>query len=188
MDKFLVLKPLIQKTAESDFFKKCFLWFFRVLAALTFIGFIFVSVKLWGNVSSTLPAEVIVIFVIAQLILLFMTFVIINIMLIRADDIAAIPQATDYIVVPVFILILKMTGEILGSIFALVGIIFGIAMMVVKSDAGGLSAIPMVNYFADAGIAAIIVGPMYGLFMLALFHAFAELLTVLVDIARNTKK
>ena len=75
-----------------------------------------------------------------------------------------------------------------GFLVALVGIIFGIAMMVVKSDAGGLSAIPMVNYFADAGIAAIIVGPMYGLFMLALFHVFAELLTVLVDIARNTKK
>ncbi len=190
MDKILLLKPFIKKLSDSSFFKKCFFWILRAIAVFTLIGFIYVSFKLLSLLEnvSMLPGEIIAIIFIAEIIMLILTFIIINIILVRADDIMALPDANDYVASPVVIILIKMTGEIFLTVFALLGVVSGIAMFAIGKQMGNLSGIPVAGFLADFGGAAVIIGPLYGFMMLATFYASAELISFLMDIARNTKR
>lgn len=189
MDKFFLLKPFLKLIQEGGFFKNCFFWLVRILAGLTVVAFLYASFNIWDKMSFDLPAEFIIIAVVIQLVLLLLTYVIVNILWIRADDIQALPVSTDYIVIPVIVVFVKMTGEILGAFFTLLGIVSGLAIIAI----GKLPALPMLDFFAGnsglaGGLIAIIGGPLYGILMMTICYYAAEQLGVFVDIARNTRR
>ncbi|HNW30623.1 MAG TPA: hypothetical protein PKN50_19260, partial [Spirochaetota bacterium] len=113
---------------------------------------------------------------------------IINILWYRSADIDALPQSTDYIVIPVCVIFIKMVGETLGLFYVLGGLAAGIGIWIVGSvpmGIPGLSIIAGGGGFAG-GLTAIISGPILGFLLLSLFYLIAEQIGVFVDIARNT--
>ncbi|HMY11456.1 MAG TPA: hypothetical protein PKC74_07520, partial [Turneriella sp.] len=99
MEKILILRPLLKRISEGSIFRVLFAWAMRIEAALTVLGVIYGSVKLWGLVrGGGAPASAYFGLLIVQIALLILGLVIVNILLVRAEDIARQPVGSDYIV------------------------------------------------------------------------------------------
>ena len=189
-DRFLLLKPFLKMISEGKFFTGIFSLFLRILAVITLLGFLFITFKLWQGVASGFDVKLFFASFFIQLILIVLVFMVLNILLIRANDIYTLPLATDYIVIPIFVIVAKMLGEIMAVFYALMGIAAGLAIWIVGSlpmQAPGMSAISGGTGFAG-GAMAILGGPILGFICLSIFYFIAEQIGVFVDIARNTRK
>lgn len=194
MDQFLILKPFIKKLSEGNVFTNFFFWFLRILAALSLIGFLYVSILLWSNIADFdgIPGQFILIAIIAQLLLAALVYAIINIFMTRADDIKVLSTAKDYILTPVTVIFIKMTGEILGSFYAFIGIVTAISIWVLGPMIKQLPLIPGMDLFTGTsgfigGLIALFGGPVLGFIILGLNYLIAELFQIVVDFLRNTK-
>ena len=174
MDKFLILKPFIKKLAEGNVFTKFFFWFLRSLAALSLAGFLYVSIELWINIADApgIPGEFIFIAIIAQLLLAVLVYAIINILMTRADDIKVLATAKDYIVTPITVIFIKMSGEIAGVFYTFIGIVTGIAIWALGPMMKSLPSIPGMDLFTGTsgfvgGLIAIVGGPVVGFLVLS---------------------
>ncbi|HPS59278.1 MAG TPA: hypothetical protein PK514_14325 [Spirochaetota bacterium] len=194
MKKILLLKPFMQTLAQGKTFTKFFFWFLRIIAALTLLGFIYVSVELWTNVPfSNVEGKVIVLALLAQILLAILVFVVCNILLVRADDFNAMNTSLDYILIPITIKFIRLSGEILGAFYAFIGIVTGIAILTLGPLMKSLPSIPGMDLFSGnggiiGGIIAIVGGPAVGFIMLCVHYLFAEIFQVLVDYFRNTRR
>jgi len=86
-----------------------------------------------------------------------------------------------------------MAGEILGTFYAFIGIVCGIAIWSLGPLMKSLPAIPGMDLFTGnvgfvGGIIAIIGGPAIGFIALALNYLLAEFLQICVDYLRNTRR
>ncbi|HNL53483.1 MAG TPA: hypothetical protein PKI36_03665, partial [Turneriella sp.] len=101
MEKILILRPLLKRISEGSIFRVLFAWAMRIEAALTVLGVIYGSVKLWGLVrGGGAAASAYFGLLIVQIALLVLGLVIVNILLVRAEDIERQPVGSDYIVTP----------------------------------------------------------------------------------------
>jgi hypothetical protein len=175
--------------SDGNFFRTLFAWVLRVEAGLTVIGIFYGSVKLWGLVRGEhAPASLYLGLLIVQLALLVLAIIIVNILLIRAEDIEKLPLGTDYIVTPIFVLFEKTAGEIGAAVYSVLGIAAGLFIWI----SGFAIPLPIPGLSGGegfiAGLLTMIVGVIIGLVVLLLAYLTAELTGALVDIARNTKK
>jgi hypothetical protein len=197
MDKFLVLKPFLKMISQGKFFSLIFTWVLRVFAGLTVIGFLFGSYTLWytiinaiGPMETSMAIRFIIATLFLQIILAAMVYAVINILWFRSVDIEALPQATDYIVIPVMVVFIKMTGETIAVFYALAGIAAGLAMWIAGAMPMPIPGLGPLSGGAGfvGGLIAIIGGPILGFMFLSLFYFLAEQIGVFVDIAKNTKR
>lgn len=190
IEKILLIRPFLKKISEGNFFTKIFSWFLKILAALALVGFLFVSYKLWDSLSSGFEIKVFFVCLFIEIIMIAMIFVIVNILLIRSIDIDSLPLSTDYTVIPIFVIVVKMLGEIFAVYFTLMGLGAGIAIWIVGAVPPlfpGMSQMGSGGGIAG-GFIAIILGPIVGFMMLSISYLIAEQIGVFVDIARNTKR
>ncbi len=190
MEKFLLLKPVLSMISEGNFFTKVFCWVLRIFAALMLIGFIFGSYRLWYPLSFGFEAKIVAANIFLQVIFAGLAYGIINILWYRSVDIDALPQSTDYIVIPVCVVFIKMVGEILGLVYVLGGLAAGLGIWIVGNVPMGIPGLSLIGGgggFAG-GLSAIITGPILGFLLLSLFYLVAEQIGVFVDIARNTRQ
>ncbi len=189
MSKFLFMKPVLEQIADGAFFKKAFAWVLRIIAGLMAFGSLLGWFYMWYLLFSSKSAKIIMGGVVIQVLFAVLVYVIVHTLLIRAGNIDELESAKDYMVIPISGIFFKMVGEISGSVVAFFGVIGGIASwvgagalmrMVPGMSAGGSGFI--------AGLTSIITGVLGGFFLLVLFYLIAEQITVLADIARNTKK
>ena len=198
LEKLFITTPLLRAVSQGKFFTKVFAWILRICAVLFVIGFIYFSVRLW--ISFAHGAElgnsvgVFFAFLFAQLLAIPLFYIIINIFLVRANTITDLPLQTDYVVIPVAVQLVKMTGEVLATCAAIFGIFVTLALLVTGGgggmgllDALGFGRLGMLSG-ASFGYFAFIAGPVIGFLMLVFFYSIGELIGALVDIARNTKK
>ena len=190
LEKFLIMRPFLKMISDGKFFTKIFSWFLMILACLVLIGFLYSSYKLWYALSFGFDINRFFSNIFGEIILIALAVIIMNILLIRAADIAALPRSKDYIIIPSFVIFLKMIGEITGVFYALMGVAAGIAIWI--AGAVPLSVPGFRLFFSGGGFAggltAVIAGPLLGFLLLCLFYFIAEQVGVLMDIARNTKR
>ncbi len=190
MEKFLLLKPFLSLISQGKFFTKVFTWFLRLVACLILIGFLFGSYKLWYALSFGFNAALFFANLFLQILFIALVYAVINILWYRSMDIDSLPQSTDYVVIPVCVIFIKMIGEIMAVFYAIGGLAAGIAIWIaggVPMPIPGLSSLTGGGGFAG-GLTAIIGGPILGFLLLSLFYFIAEQIGVFVDIARNTKR
>jgi len=192
MDKILLLRPFIKMISEGKFFALFFSWVLRIQAALMVLGFLYGSFQMWSMMRGGVTFGLFVGLVIGQLLFAVLAFVLINILLVRADDINNLPLSTDYFVMPIIVIFVKMTGEIIGVFYAIMGIILGFGIWIMGGS-GVVPSIPGMGMFAGnsgflGGLIAIVGGPVLGFLLLSLFYFIGEQIGALVDIARNTKR
>lgn len=182
MNKILILEPFLKKISNGVLFNNIFSWLLKIFSGLTLLVTLWVSWKLWSNLSGSLPPEYFISALVAEIFLLAAGFVVFNILLIRANDIRNLPSVKIYVVTPVFVLFIRTLGEVLGSLYALLGLAIGLSSLLVDTP---MLPIPLPGL---TGAFAAIIGSIVGFFVVAYSYVFAEALNALVDIARNTKK
>lgn len=189
MDKILILRPLLRKISEGSIFRTLFSWALKIEAALTIVGVIYGSVKLWGLVKGGgAPASAYLGLIIVQVAILLLGIILVNILLVRAEDIEKQPLGADYIVTPIFVVFQKTLGEIGAAIYAVLGIAGGLFIWI----SGAEIPLPVPGLSGGdgfvGGLVAMIMGVSIGFVILSVSYLTAELTGAVVDIARNTKK
>jgi len=186
-DKVLVLKPFLKFLSEGRLFKLGFAWFLRILAAVFAIGFLVEWIGMWSDVFKMSGAMVLVLTIIMFL-AVATAFGIINLVLVKADEVAALPETKDYIVIPISVLFLKLIGEV--SVFMCT--LFGVSGFLISLTKEGKMFLKMIPFFKgsgfEAGITGLITALIVGFLSLFVWYLVAEQIGVLADIARNTKK
>ena len=190
INQYLFFKPWLKKISEGSFFRNVFVWFIRIIACFQVIALLGISYKMWSLLSMGFQAKLFFVILLIQLLVILLTYLVITVFLSRADDIAAIPVGNDYIVIPIFVIVTKMAGEIFAVFYTVIGIAAAFAIWIVGGmpmDIPGASMFSGNSGFAG-GLIALITGPVLGFIVLSLSYFIAEQLGVLVDIARNTRK
>ena len=190
INQYLFFKPWLKKISEGSFFRNVFVWFLRLIACFQVIALLGISYKMWSLLSMGFQGKLFFVILLIQLLVILLTYLVITVLLSRADDIAAIPVGNDYIVIPIFVIVTKMAGEIFAVFYAVIGIAAAFAIWIVGGmpmDIPGASMFSGNSGFAG-GLIALITGPVLGFIVLSLSYFIAEQLGVLVDIARNTRK
>ena len=190
INQYLFFKPWLKKISEGSFFRNVFVWFLRLIACFQVIALLGISYKMWSLLSMGFQGKLFFVILLIQLLVILLTYLVITVLLSRADDIAAIPVGNDYIVIPIFVIVTKMTGEIFAVFYTVIGIAAALAIWIVGGmpmDIPGASLFSGNSGFAG-GLIALITGPVLGFIVLSLSYFIAEQLGVLVDIARNTRK
>jgi len=188
MEKVLVLKDALRKISEGSIFRTLFAWALKIFAVLTVIGILFSSVKLWKAVGGEgVPFRAYLGLFLLQLFLLALGFIVINILLVRSEDIERQPIGADYMVTPIFVIFQKMLGEIAAATYAVLGVGMGLFIWISGVDL----PLPIPGLGAGdgfiGGLMAMVMGFLIGFIFLCLSYLMAELTGAVVDIARNTK-
>jgi hypothetical protein len=168
-------------------FKIGFSWFLRVLAGVFAIGFIVAWIGKWEFVFK-MEGSLVLLLTLIMIIAVAVAFCILNLILIKADIVADLPESKDYIVIPIVVVFIKLVGEISVFIWAFSGIA-GFMLSLTKTGAVLLREIPLSGGSGFvAGLNGLVISLIVGFISFFFFYFIAEQFGVLADIARNTKK
>lgn len=189
MKDFLFISKLLPKLGEGAFFRTIFTYALKVLAVSIGIMSVVAWVGYWIIIFK-LSVGGIIGGLIFQLIFVVAAYAVIHIIWIRADDIKE-QEAGEFTIIPIISTMVRMFGEVAAAFLIIFGIgggiflifagweayqVFSVFLPVVSAGSAFLSGIMFTISFAIAGFLALI------------FHyLIAELIVILVDMARNIK-
>lgn len=195
MEKYLFMKPVLQLISVGHFFRKVFAVFLQIFAVVIAIAGLVSCVGVWKSVVGQ-DALLILGIIIFQLFFVIAVYMVVRTIFIRADDISALPD-TDYTVIPVVSIALKLCGEIYACFSVVVATAGGILVWFIGGNAFyfiGKSSFLMPGqgfggYNSDflGGLMFMVVGWLVAFLVLVIFYFFAEMVVVITDIAKNAK-
>ncbi len=191
------MKPLLQLISQGSFFRKVFSIFLKAIAVLVLLAGLVTFFKLWKVIFS-LPAAGVLGGILFQLLFAAAIYMVVHILLIRAEDINKLGDS-EFTIVPIIAIALKLFGELYASFVSLIAVGGGLLLWFAGYRAGFvlgevLDFIPFSQYIAGyggetfvSGLLFIISGLIVAFFTLVFFYLLSELTIVTIDIARNTK-
>jgi hypothetical protein len=192
MEKYLFMEAVLEKISQGHFFRKAYGVALQILTALVAIAALIAWITVWKSISD-FSAEAIVGVIIFQLLFVIAVYMVIHILLIRAENIKALPDS-DYTVIPIVSITLKLIGEIYASFVTVISVAGGILSWFIGSGAFYMVKRPgllIPSYGSGEGFWGGLVFMAGGLFSavigLVLFYFLAEAVSVLFDIANNIK-
>jgi len=203
MKKYLFMQPVLKFIGEGTLFSRIFASALRVFAVLLSIGAVIAWIQLWKMVFEMNGAAILggVVF---QALFVVGVYMVVHTVWIRASDIQGLGKS-DFKIIPIVSLFLRMLGEIYACISVAVGV--GGGVLLLFGAYGGLAyratrAIPGMGWqdslfsglfggdTTSTFLSAVLVtvsGAIGAVFWLVLFYLASELVVVLVDIAQNTR-
>lgn len=191
LNKILIFKPMIDKISDGGLFRAMFAWFFRVIAALILLFLLYGSYLMWSAPKAKITFVFFLAMLILQIAFIVLDFIIINILLIRANDIFDIKVNENYPVTPIIKVFIRTIGEILATAYVFLGLGLGIASLIYKGYNFGYLMMFLPSYlkiFAGSGIQLIFSGFIFGFLTLFGSYLISEQIYALVNIAINTNK
>lgn len=195
MDKYFFMKPVLQLISVGQFFRKAFAIFLQILAVVIAIAGLVAWVGIWKSVAGQ-DASLILGIIIFQLFFVIAIYMVVHTMFIRAGDISALPDS-DYTVIPIVSIALKLCGEIYACFSVVVAIAGGIliwfiggnAFYFIKKSGIFMPGPGFGGYGSDflGGIMFIVGGWLLAFLVLVISYFLAETTVVLADIAKNTR-
>jgi hypothetical protein len=192
MEKYLFMKPVLQLISQGYFFRKAFAMFLRALAVVTVIAGLVAWVMVWKAISGQSASQILGV-IIFQILFIVAVYMVVHALLIRAEDIAKLPEA-DYTVIPIVSISLKLCGEVYACFMAGISLAGGILIWFIGGNAfyfmrRATVFMPGYGYGSDflGGLIFIVGGWLIAFFVLAVFYFLAEIVVVMADIAKNTK-
>ncbi len=203
MKKYFFMQRVLKFIGEGTLFSRIFASALRVFAVLLGIGALVGWIQLWKPVFDMSGAAILggVLF---QAFFVVGVYMVIHTLWIRAADIQAIGKS-EFTIIPIVSIFLRMLGEIYACISVAVGAgggvlqLFagysGLASRATRSIPGmgweqsllsGLFGGDTTSSFISA-LLLMVGGAIGALFWLVLFYQASEFIVVLVDIARNTR-
>jgi hypothetical protein len=194
MEKYLFMEAVLEKISQGQFFRKAFAVALQVLAVVIVMAAIVAWITVWKSISGY-SAEAIFGIIIFQLLFVIAVYMVVHILLIRAGNIKALPDS-EYTVIPIVSITLKLSGEIYASFVTVISVAGGILTWFIGSSAFYMikrsAPLPFFSSYGSgerfwAGL-VFMAGGLFSAFVgLVLFYFLAEAVVVLVDIAKNIK-
>ena len=192
MEKYLFMKPVLQLISVGHFFRKAFAVFLQILAVVIAIAGLVSWVGVWKSVAGQ-DASLILGIIIFQLFFVIAVYMVVHTIFIRAEDISELPD-TDYTVIPIVSISLKLCGEIYACFAAVLAIAGGVLIWFIDGNAfyfirKSSPFMPSFGYSSDflGGLTFMVGGWLVAFLVLVGFYFLAETVVVIIDIAKNTK-
>ena len=193
MKKYFFMKPVLQLISVGHFFRKAFAVFLQILAVVMAIAGLVSLVGLWKSIVGQ-DASLILGIIIFQIFFVVAVYMVVHTIFIRAGDISALPDS-DYTVIPIVSIALKLCGEIYACFWIVVAIAGGILIWFIGGNAFYFirKSSPFTPGFAGynsgflGGLLFIVGGWLVSFIVLVVFYFFAEMVVVITDIAKNAK-
>jgi hypothetical protein len=193
MEKYFFMEAVLEKISQGQFFRKAFAVALQILAVVIVTAALVAWIIVWKSISGY-SAEAIFGIIIFQLLFVIAVYMVVHILLIRAGNINALPDS-EYTVIPIVSITLKLFGEIYASFVAVISVAGGILTWFIGSSALYMvkRSAPLVPSYGNGegfwGGLVFMVGGLFSAFVgLVLFYFLAEAVVVLIDIAKNIKK
>ncbi len=191
MEKYFFMERVLQLVSEGHFFRRAIGVALKALAiAVGFaamVGWLFNWKLIFSYELSGLVGGFIF-----QLLYVNTIYMVIHTLWIRARDIRMLPES-EYTVVPIVSIGLKLLGELYASFVAVMSLAEGLFTAFAAQGAfplfhGMAFLIPRHEDTLIGGFSAIMKGEIYAFVGLVFFYFLSESVIVAVDIARNVKK
>ncbi len=197
MKNYLFMNHVIRFVSEGRLLSRTFAGALRIFAAIIAIAALVAWLGLW-RIVFTAPGTGIVGGILFQFVYFIGIYMVTHLMVIRAGDIASI-DGSDFVVLRMVSTFLRANGEVVATVSACTGL--GVALLVLFGGNDPLAyemvrAIPMfgsvVPKIGDSNfvsaLVVLVVGAVAAVFWLSVYYLFAELVSVFVEIALNTRR
>jgi len=199
--KIFFMGSVIRFISEGLLFSRVFAIVIRVQAVILAMAAIVGWFKVWRmiiDMSEFGGSGIVIGGIIFQILFFVGIYMVTHVQWIRASHITSLPSS-DFIVIPIFSLCLRMIGEIYACITFIFGVGGCILILFSGREAGQLisffaSELPGVGDLVGNGdgtffaaMIFLISSATFAFFVLVVFYLFAEAILVLVDIARNIR-
>ncbi len=191
MDKYLFMKPVLDALADGPFFRKRFALCVRIGAAVAAMVGLVGFVNAW-NFTAQIEAARIPGGIIYMLFLAAATYMAVHTLIIRANDIDALPH-TGFTLIPLGAVVALMLGEAYAAVCAALSVGGGILVWFTGDSAYPLLA--RAEFFLPppgagtfmAGVLLILRGALRAVAALALGHLVSELFIVVERLGGNVR-
>lgn len=190
MERLLILGPLLYAISNGGLFRFVFTWFLRIAALFVIIATLWASWQLWSSLGNRSPISYFLAALVVEAAILAAGFVVLNILIYRSNDIMNIPDVKDYPTTPIIVLLIKTVGEIVASLYILIGSATGISFWIV----GNYRVKPALDLpfltlgYGASGGSIMVLGLLLGFGELLSSYFLAEMIGAPVDIVRNTRR
>lgn len=193
--RLLFMEPVLAFVSEGRLFGRATAITLRTLAVFSLLGGLGLWIASWIGVrpDAFLPTSDKVAHVLGwivfQAVFLVATYMVAHILFLRARDVASVPQS-EFTVIPIGSVLLRVTGEVWAALAVAVGVGGGLMTMISGTFTGGfLDFLPFLGSASGGlvgGLLFMFTSLLIAVAVLLLFYFLAEAAIVAVDIARNT--
>lgn len=199
----LKLKPLIRRLNEGTFFHNYFAFILVLFSICLLVFSVFLSISLWKEYYKIIDklasgvdyTDILIFCLVVQIFGVILLSLIINLIFIRANQIRKLSKNSSYIIAPAFVVIIKLSGEILFLKYLFFGLLNSISIWMnfnFNIFSNIFSNLPMQYLFRFGyglfGFASIAIGFSLGCSFLIVSYFSAELLNLLLDFSNRNKK
>jgi hypothetical protein len=195
----MFVPSIVAQLGTGTFFKRFVTFVLRFLAVVAAVvgivaafGMLYVMGRLLEFIDGFAKAGVILGVLIVAVIDLVATYVVTHLLIVRSSTIAQLPES-EFVVIPIAVVLFRLVGEVLSALIATVSLIaFVLAWLTGKATAGlryifsGFPS-PDVGGGFIGGLMILVSGGMIAVLVLFLAYYAAEMIALLVRIAQNTK-
>ncbi len=193
LEKYMIMRPVLALISQGMIFRRLCGIILKIVAAFAGIGGLVLWIFGWKAIFTSGSAGIIIGGIIVEVLFVGLTYAIIHILLIRANDIENLPE-TGYSMIPIISVSLKLLGEIYASLLAFFGIAGAIFTWIAGASITQLFRTSMYmpvsipeGFGFWGGLTSLLFGVIGSFGMLVFFYFLAELTVVLVDIATGLK-
>lgn len=191
IEKLLFMRWALQLISQGKLFRRVFAIALQVLAVVIGLAGVVVWIEVWKLVFELLATGILggIIF---QMLLAVTIYMVVHIFLVRAKDIAQLPES-EFTVIPIVAIFLKLIGEVTACYAVFLAVAGGILLWFAGPSAGEILQVvaPFLSNFDDGSFVSggllMAVGVPVAFFNLVFFYLLSELVVVWVAIAKNTE-
>lgn len=189
MNYLYALTPVLRIISEGKLFRLVFAWMFRIFSGVVVLGILWASWTMWSSTGRGMPISYFLSFLLVQVALFAIAYVIFNILMFRSNDIMNLPHTKMYSITPIVVVLCKTAGEVAFATFALFGFSVGLAGFFSGARIPIPIYLPFFSQFVGAqGGGMMISGILFGFMLLVFFYFIGEMIGVLVDIAMGVNR
>jgi hypothetical protein len=179
LGKYLFMEPLLKAISSGAFFRRVVSIALRIVAVLFGYGALVGAIGIVRTAAQQ-GAGAILGALLADVFLIVGAYMIIHTLIIRARDIANLPES-EFTVVPILAILIRAGGEVLCWAVSLIGVASAILLLML-----GRSARRSMDILE--GVGAVVVSLGVALFVLISSYMLAELVVALSEIAKETRR
>lgn len=198
MSRIFFMKRVLAMLGSGRMFQRGYSMLLRIAALITAIGGAVFWILTWRVIaelerfyayyyragSRIAPAGIMF-----QILMVVLIYCLVHTLLIRARTVEEL-QPTDYIIIPLFSVTLKLLGEISACLFIFSGLAGGLSIWIAGGNILGplgISSISLGTNDFIGGLLTMLLGLLLAFASLVTFYYLSEVAIVLVDIATNTR-
>lgn len=190
MEKFLFFKGLIEKFTEGSFLKKLFSWLAKAIAIVALVYGLYKFVDQWSEIGE--GAEAVLSRIVYQVLWLLLVYIVMHIWWMKGVILSKLKD-TDYILIPTAVHYVRGVGETIAAYSIIISVAYTLMILFTNNTYLLVPDIPMIIAFSTESsflmaLAVLANGIVVGIIILGVYYLAAEILLVLLEIARNTRK